>query len=260
MAYYPLKVKDNSGNTHVVGDPRVADKADKASPALTGTPTAPTAAAGTNTTQIATTAFVGTALSNLVDGAPGALDTLNELAAALGDDASFATTVTNSLATKAPLESPTFTGTVTLPAATSIGNVSSTEISYVDGVTSAIQTQLNGKASSTHTHTSADVSTVVINAKTASYTLVLGDAGDLVEMGSASAQTLTIPTNASVAFPVGTKIDVLQTGAGECTVSPASGVTLNSEGGKRKVNAQWQAATLIKRATDTWVLIGALKS
>jgi hypothetical protein len=58
MAYYPLKVKDNSGNTHVVGDPRTADKADKASPALTGTPTAPTAAADTDTTQVATTAFV----------------------------------------------------------------------------------------------------------------------------------------------------------------------------------------------------------
>ena len=58
MAYYPLKVKDNSGNVHVVGDPRIADKADKASPTFTGTPAAPTAAADTNTTQVATTAFV----------------------------------------------------------------------------------------------------------------------------------------------------------------------------------------------------------
>jgi hypothetical protein len=71
-----------------------------ASPALTGTPTAPTASAGTNTTQLATTAFVSTAVSNLVDSAPTTLDTLNELAAALGDDPNFATTITNSLATK----------------------------------------------------------------------------------------------------------------------------------------------------------------
>jgi hypothetical protein len=71
--------------------------APKASPALTGTPTAPTAAAATNTTQIATTAFVQTAVSNLVDSAPGALNTLNELAAALGDDASFSTTMTTAL-------------------------------------------------------------------------------------------------------------------------------------------------------------------
>lgn len=78
-------------------------KAPLASPALTGTPTAPTAAAATNTTQIATTAFVRTEVSNLVDSAPSTLDTLNELAAALGDDPNFATTVTNALASKAPL-------------------------------------------------------------------------------------------------------------------------------------------------------------
>lgn len=63
MAYYQLKVKDNSGTTHVVGDPRMGNKADLASPNFTGTPTAPTASAGTNTTQIATTAFVQTAVS-----------------------------------------------------------------------------------------------------------------------------------------------------------------------------------------------------
>ncbi|HEX2578676.1 MAG TPA: hypothetical protein VHK88_20195 [Aquihabitans sp.] len=68
------------------------------SPALTGTPTAPTATAGTNTTQVATTAFVQAAAAALVDAAPGTLDTLNELAAALGDDPAFATTVTNLVA------------------------------------------------------------------------------------------------------------------------------------------------------------------
>ena len=94
----------------------LALKAPLASPALTGTPTAPTATAGTNTTQIATTEFVTGAVADLIASAPGALNTLDELAAALGDDANFATTVTNSLAAKAPLASPTFTGTVTLPA------------------------------------------------------------------------------------------------------------------------------------------------
>jgi hypothetical protein len=75
-------------------------KAALVSPALTGSPTAPTATAGTNTTQIATTAFVAAAIGALIDAAPGAMDTLNELAAALGDDPSFATTVTNALAGK----------------------------------------------------------------------------------------------------------------------------------------------------------------
>lgn len=91
------------------------------SPTFTGTPSAPTAAASTNTTQIATTAFVRTEISNLVDSAPSTLDTLNELAAALGDDPNFATTVTNSIALKAPLASPTFTGTVVLPTSTTSG-------------------------------------------------------------------------------------------------------------------------------------------
>ena len=78
----------------------LALKAPLASPALTGTPTAPTATVGTNTTQIATTAFVAAAVAALINAAPGALDTLDELAAALGDDANFAATMTSALAGK----------------------------------------------------------------------------------------------------------------------------------------------------------------
>ena len=92
-----------------------------ASPAFTGVPTAPTATAGTNTTQIATTQYVRTEVANLVNSAPGALDTLDELAAALGDDASFASTVTASIGLKAPLDSPAFTGTVTGITKTMVG-------------------------------------------------------------------------------------------------------------------------------------------
>jgi len=77
-----------------------ATYAPKASPALTGVPTAPTATAGTNSTQIATTAFVSSAVASLVASAPAALDTLNELAAALGNDASFSTTISNSIGGK----------------------------------------------------------------------------------------------------------------------------------------------------------------
>ena len=85
-----------------------------ASPALTGVPTAPTAAANTNTTQVATTAYVQTEINDLIASAPGALDTLDELAAALGDDANFATTVTNSLATKLPLAGGTMSGAIAM--------------------------------------------------------------------------------------------------------------------------------------------------
>jgi hypothetical protein len=81
-------------------DATLAAKAPLVSPDLTGTPTAPTATGGTNSTQIATTAFVVAAISGVINGAPGALDTLNELATALGNDGNFATTITNGLAEK----------------------------------------------------------------------------------------------------------------------------------------------------------------
>ena len=309
--------------------------------------------------------------------------------------------VTSSIQTqmdaKAPLASPTFTGTVTLPSGTvtstmildgTIVNadinaaaaidwtklgisstVSSTEIGYVDGVTSAIQTQLDAKsplASPTFTGTvnAADLilsgdltvngTTTTINSttlavddknivigdvatpsdvtadgggitlkgatdktfnwvdatdswtssehinlasgkdlkvngtavisstaggfiftdgtqtlegvpsrtpiiqKTASYTLsALTERDDLIEMGSASAMTLTIPLNSAVAFPVGTSIDILQTSTGQVTIAGDAGVTVNSTPGL-KLRTQWSTATLFKRATNTWVVYGDL--
>jgi len=106
-------------------------KAPNFSPALTGTPTAPTAAANTNTTQVATTAYVQTELTDLIGGAPGALDTLNELATAIGDDASYASTITTALGLKAPLASPIFTGTVggITKAMVGLGNVANIAVS-----------------------------------------------------------------------------------------------------------------------------------
>jgi hypothetical protein len=91
-----------------------------ASPALTGVPTAPTASAATNTTQVATTAYVRGEISALVNSATSTLDTLGEIATALGNDANLSTTLTNAIALKAPTASPTFTGTVTIPAGASI--------------------------------------------------------------------------------------------------------------------------------------------
>lgn len=96
--------------------------------------------------------------------------------------------------------------------------------------------------------------------QTASYTLVLADGGTVVEMNVASANDLTVPPNSSVAFPVGTQITVLQTGAGQTTLVAGSGVTINSADGNLKITGQWSAATLLKRATDTWVAIGSLSA
>ena len=98
-------------------------------------------------------------------------------------------------------------------------------------------------------------STLVQNAQGASYALVLADKGKLVEMNVGTANTLTIPLNSAHAFPTGSVIHILQTGAGQTTVTPTGGVTLNGTPGL-KLRAQWSSATLIKRATDTWVLVG----
>lgn len=113
------------------------------SPSLSGIPTTPTAASGTNNNQIANTAFVRTEISNLVNSAPSTLDTLNELAIALGNDPNFATTITNSLASKAALGGAIFTGSVTIPSGT--GNFNTLTVNNT-GVS------LNG-----HLHSTSDI-------------------------------------------------------------------------------------------------------
>jgi hypothetical protein len=139
----------------------------------------------------------------LVTGAPAAMNTLDELAAALGDDANFAASVTTSLGLK------------------------------VDSLTP-------------------------ISQKTASYTLSsLTERDDLIEMGSASAMTVTIPTDATVNFPIGTSIDILQTSTGQVTIAGAGGVTVNATPGL-KLRTTWSSCTLFKRAANTWVVYGDL--
>lgn len=95
------------------------------------------------------------------------------------------------------------------------------------------------------------------NAQTGTtYTLVLTDANNtVVELSNTSAITVTVPLNSSVAYPVGSQVQLLQTNTGQVTVAGASGVTVNGTPGL-KLRAQWSFATLIKRATDTWVLVG----
>jgi len=101
------------------------------------------------------------------------------------------------------------------------------------------------------------LSDMATSAQTASYTLVLADKAKVVEMSNASANNLTVPLNATVAFPTGTQIHIVQTGAGQTTVVATGGVTINSAT-TLKIRAQWGAATLIKRDTNTWVLVGDL--
>lgn len=99
---------------------------------------------------------------------------------------------------------------------------------------------------------------LVTNTQTASYTLVLTDAGKNIEMNVTTANNLTVPTNATVAFPVGTQILISQIGAGQTTVVAASGVTIQSNGNKLKLTGQYAQASLLKRDTNTWILSGNL--
>jgi hypothetical protein len=106
----------------------------------------------------------------------------------------------------------------------------------------------------------AQIPFLATNAQTGTtYTTVLADQGKLVELSNASSITLTVPLNSSVAYPTGTQINLLQTGAGQVTVAGAGGVTVNATPGL-KLRAQWSSATLIKRGTDTWVLVGDLSA
>jgi len=136
---------------------------------------------------------------------------------------------------KAPIAAPTFTGLVT---------VSASGVAFTDGT----QT-LEGVPSRTP-----------IIQKSASYTLsALTERDDLIEMGSGSAITLSIPTDATLNFPIGTSIDILQTGAGQVTIAAVTPgtTTVNATPGL-KLRTQWSSATLFKRAANTWVVFGDL--
>ncbi len=169
----------------------------------------------------------------LLSGAPAALNTLDELAAALGDDANFASTVTTNLAAKAPINAPTFTGLVT---------VAASGVAFTDG---------------TQTKEGTPSRTPIVQ-KSANYTLsTLTHRDSLIEVSAAG--IITVPTDATLNFPIGTSIDILQTGTGEVKVDPVSvAVTINATPG-RTLRTQWSSATLFKRAANTWVLFGDLK-
>ena len=97
-----------------------------------------------------------------------------------------------------------------------------------------------------------------IIAKTASYTLgALTERDSLIEVNSSSATTVTIPADGTLNFPVGTSLDILQTGSGQVTIAGAGGVTVNATPGL-KLRTQWSSATLFKRAANTWVVYGDL--
>jgi hypothetical protein len=132
-------------------------------------------------------------------------------------------------------------------------------------VTVSIDTSVTADLSTAQTLTNKTLTDPKINlafdAETASYTAVLANNGQVVTMSNASANTFSIPTNASVAFAVGTQINVLQIGAGQTTIQAVTSGTTSvlstgATAAAPKLRAQYSMATCIKAATDTWYVVG----
>jgi hypothetical protein len=305
-------------------------------------------------TDASTKAYVDTSISNLIDGAPSTLDTLNEIAAALADTANFSDTVvlktgstmsgalamgTNKITglgtptastdattkgyvdgiTTAPsnltgvitsvgpatsIASQTGTGTkfvvdntptlitpvLGVATATSINGTSipsSKTLVATDSTDYVVPSQTgnsgkylttNGTVSSWGTITAPEVTlagaetltnktltdakiNLAFDAETASYTAVLANNSQIVTMNNASANTFSIPTNASVAFPIGTQINVLQIGAGQTTIQAVTSGTTTIQStaaasAAPKLRTRYSAATCVKAGTDLWYVFG----
>ena len=118
---------------------------------------------------------------------------------------------------------------------------------------------LTNAATLTNKTLTAPVINLAINPQTVAYELVLADNGKMVEVSSASAVTLSIPTNANQAFATGAQITILQTSTGQVTIAATNGATTTVNGTPGlKLRAQWSSAVCIKRATDSWVVLGDL--
>jgi hypothetical protein len=196
----------SSSNPHSVtktqvGLGNVDNTSDANKPISTATQTALDLKANQTTTY--TKLEVDAAIAGLVDSAPVALDTLNELAAALGDDANFSTTVTNSIATKAPLNSPTFTGTVSGITATMVGLGSVTNESKATmftnptftGTVSGVTKTMVGLGSVDNTADSAKAVLTATKWATARTLTVNGDMTGSVSQDGSANTTLTLTTN-----------------------------------------------------------------
>jgi hypothetical protein len=155
-----------------------------------------------------------------------------------------------------------FSGSGTITAGTNI-SVDGNQVSVINDPTFSglVTASASGVAFSDGTQTKQGVSSITpIIQKTDSYTLSsLTERDSLIEVAKATGTTITIPLNSTVAYPVGTSIDILQTSTGQVTIAGTAGVTVNATPGL-KLRSQWSSCTLFKRATDTWIVMGDLSA
>ena len=202
--------------------------------------------------------------------------------------------ITDQIDTKAPTDNPTFITKITSPSVV-ISKSSSPDLKFTDTTTSHSRslklgsddkvyltstsdtnvvnvdnsgnitanayygdgTTLTGVETSSHASTTYSPIIRNLTAKTSNYTFVLGDGGNVIAANLSSAITFTVPPNSSVAFPTGTQIDLININTGKLTVSPGSGVTIVSPASLFSIPSSG-TATLIKYATNSWMLSGFL--
>jgi len=282
----------------------LATKANVASPTFTGTPSGPTASGGTNTTQLATTAFVTSAVSTHATltashGVSGAIvgttdsQTLTNKTINGGSNTisavpqSAISNLISDLAAKSPLASPTFTGTPAAPTAS--GGTNTTQIAttaFVNvevathaaltsshgatgGIVGATKTQtLTNKTMDGGSNTFTNIPWSAINggpsgdltfqSKTASFTPALVDVHKVHTASHATvAIVVTLPQDTDIAFPVGSTVPVVRSGAAAVSFAAGTGATVNSTPGLG-LRAQYSLATAVKTAANTWLVTGDL--
>jgi hypothetical protein len=274
-------------------------KAPLASPTLTGTPVAPTPNDSDSSTKIATTAFVKnqaySTISSPTFTGTVTIPTLSVTGAATITSTISASGLAGSLLTSTVGSTPgvAAAGTSTVPARsdhvhpteipTQTGNngkfltTNGSAVSWGTVIGSVYQSSAPSSPSTGAIWTDSDINVlyqyngsawvspmgVEIFNPTFSlndYTMVLSDQSKFLQLSNGStAGTITIPTNASIGFAVGTQIQIVQTGTGQITITPKSGVTVNGTPGL-KLRSQWSSATLIKVAIDSWIAIGDLSA
>jgi hypothetical protein len=164
--------------------------------------------------------------------------------------------------TSPAITSPAITTSLTTPSASfDLVNATATTVNFAGaataltvGATTGTTTVRNGLTVTGPTI----LGPAVITQQSIAYTLVLSDAGDIVEMTNGTDVNLTVPPEASVDFPVGTQITIIRNGAGKVQFVAGAGVTLRSDASKQFISTQYSAATLIKRAADEWYVVGNL--
>lgn len=206
--------------------------------------------------------IAATAANTMTRVAVGANGTVLTADSTAGTGVAWAATAAD--ATKMPLAGGTFTGPVTFDGASPIvlegatADGYETTIAVVDPTADRILTLPDATGTILTSGNPNDAVLTITEQTGTAYTLALTDGGTVVEANNAGTTTITVPLDAAVAFPIGAQIIVAAMGAGAVTIAATSGVTLRSKDSALSIDGQWATASLVKRATDEWLVFGAL--